>query len=81
MNEFVDTSIGTAGGHFKDNPSDTEIGIEIEYNPTPLEFITRDIQLSFIFIGIREHSEASYPSQIIDKDNFFVYAKSASRTG
>ena len=67
--------------YFRDNQTDLEFGLRVQYNPTPN--LMKSIQFSFIHIGIREYanSVAGYPNQISSVDDFVVLVASATEQG
>ena len=67
--------------YFRDNAADLQFGLRVQYNPTPAT--VRNVQLSFIHIGIREYANSvtGYPNQITSIDDFVVLVGSAREHG
>ena len=66
--------------YFRDNTADLQFGLRVFYNPSST---VRNIQFSFIHIGIREYANSAtgYPNQITSIDDFVVLVASSTERG
>lgn len=80
--DYEDLMSGNPDSIFKETSTSTDYGLRITYSAQSVSnSIVKSLQPSFVFVGIRSWTLASYPVQLVTmSDSFVHYGGSSTRT-